>query len=197
LIAIIQAAGWPIWPLLVASVVALALVIERFLALRARVVAPAGLVDEVLSITRDALPAQAVVDALAASSVQGRVLAAGLRALASEPRIGPSDLERAFEQAGREALHHLGAHLNALGSIATEARTRSSWPMAYRWRSTTPLSGCSWPSRRCSFTATSAAGSTTTGSRWSPAPSAWPRSCAACSSCAGGQLEVRPGHLFG
>lgn len=121
MIAIIQAAGWPIWPLLVASVVALALVIERFLALRARVVAPAGLVDEVLSITRDALPAQAVVDALAASSVQGRVLAAGLRALASEPRIGPSDLERAFEQAGREALHHLGAHLNALGSIATAA----------------------------------------------------------------------------
>jgi biopolymer transport protein ExbB len=118
---IIQAAGWPIWPLLAASVIALALVIERMLALRERVVVPAGLVDEVLSITRDAMPAQAVVDALAASSVQGRVLAAGLRALATEPRIAVADLERAFEQAGREALHQLSAHLNALGSIATAA----------------------------------------------------------------------------
>lgn len=121
LIAIIQAAGWPIWPLLAASVVALALIIERALALRTRVVAPPGLVEEVLSITRDGLPGQPVVDALAASSVQGRVLAAGLRALASEPRISTSDLERAFEQAGREALHHLGTYLNALGSIATAA----------------------------------------------------------------------------
>ncbi len=121
MIAIIQAAGWPIWPLLAASVIALALVIERMLALRERVVVPAGLVDEVLSITRDAMPAQAVVDALAASSVQGRVLAAGLRALATEPRIAVADLERAFEQAGREALHQLSAHLNALGSIATAA----------------------------------------------------------------------------
>ena len=121
MIAIIQAAGWPIWPLLAASVIALALVIERMLALRERVVVPAGLVDEVLSITRDAMPAQAVVDALAASSVQGRVLAAGLRALATEPRIAAADLERAFEQAGREALHQLSAHLNALGSIATAA----------------------------------------------------------------------------
>lgn len=121
MISIIQAAGWPIWPLLAASVVALALVIERALALRDRVVAPAGLVDEVMSITRDALPAQAVVDALAASSVQGRVLAAGLRALASEPRISAADLERTFEQAGREAMHHLGTYLTALGTIATAA----------------------------------------------------------------------------
>ena len=121
MIAIIQAAGWPIWPLLAASVVALALVIERTLALRTRVVAPPGLVEEVLSITREALPSAPVVDALAASSVQGRVLAAGLRELATEPRAGAADLERAFEQAGREALHQLGAHLNALGSIATAA----------------------------------------------------------------------------
>ena len=53
LISIIQAAGWPIWPLLAASVVALALVIERALALRDRVVAPAGLVDEVERFLRE------------------------------------------------------------------------------------------------------------------------------------------------
>lgn len=119
--AIIQAAGWPIWPLIAASVVALALVIERLLALRPRLVAPAGLVDEVLVLTRDGLPSGGVVDALAASSVQGRVLAAGLRAFAAEPRISPADLDRAFEHAGREAYHQLSAYLTALGSIATAA----------------------------------------------------------------------------
>lgn len=121
MIAIIQAAGWPIWPLIAASVVALALVIERLLALRTRVVAPAGLLEEVLVLTRDGLPASPVIDALAASSMQGRVLAAGLRAYVAEPRIAPSDLDRAFEHAGREAYQQLSAYLTALGSIATAA----------------------------------------------------------------------------
>jgi biopolymer transport protein ExbB len=120
-IAIIQAAGWPIWPLIAASVLALALIIERLLALRARVVVPAALLDEVLVLTRDGLPSSQVVDALAASSVQGRVLAAGLRAYAAEPKIAPADLDRAFEHAGREAFQQLSAHLTALGSIATAA----------------------------------------------------------------------------
>ena len=45
---LIQAAGWPIWPLIVASVVALALIFERLWSLRQSVVAPAGMVDKVL-----------------------------------------------------------------------------------------------------------------------------------------------------
>ena len=46
---IIQAAGWPIWPLIVASVIALALIFERLWSLRQSVVAPPGLVDRVLA----------------------------------------------------------------------------------------------------------------------------------------------------
>jgi biopolymer transport protein ExbB len=37
---IIQAAGWPIWPLLIASVIALALIIERFVALQRKKIIP-------------------------------------------------------------------------------------------------------------------------------------------------------------
>ena len=45
---IVQAAGWPIWPLIFASVIALALILERLWSLRQSVVAPPDLVDRVL-----------------------------------------------------------------------------------------------------------------------------------------------------
>jgi biopolymer transport protein ExbB len=41
LFSIIQAAGWPIWPLIACSILALALVIERFISLQAKKIAPA------------------------------------------------------------------------------------------------------------------------------------------------------------
>jgi biopolymer transport protein ExbB/TolQ len=46
---IVQAAGWPIWPLIFASVIALALILERLWSLRKSVVAPPDLVDRVLT----------------------------------------------------------------------------------------------------------------------------------------------------
>ena len=65
MLSIIQAAGWPIWPLILCSVVALALVIERFMRLRPRQVAPPNLLDEVIGVTRANLPPADVVNKLA------------------------------------------------------------------------------------------------------------------------------------
>src|SRR3954451_3910650 len=81
LLSIIQAAGWPIWPLLICSIAALALVIERFSSLRIARVAPPRLLDEVISVTRAHLPSPDVVNKLHANSVLGTVLAAGLRSV--------------------------------------------------------------------------------------------------------------------
>jgi biopolymer transport protein ExbB len=121
LFSIIQAAGWPIWPLLICSVVALALVIERFISLRPQRIAPPKLLDEVLSVTRQSLPGPDVVTKLAASSELGAVLAAGLRAVMAEPRIQEGALRQAFEVAGRSAVHRLEHYLNTLGTIAAAA----------------------------------------------------------------------------
>jgi biopolymer transport protein ExbB len=121
LLTIIQAAGWPIWPLILCSIVALALVIERFVHLRPAQVAPPKLLDEVLGVTRSNLPAADVVNKLAENSVLGRVLAAGIRAVVAEPRISETALRQAFENAGREAVHGLERYLNTLGTIATAA----------------------------------------------------------------------------
>ena len=118
---IIQAAGWPIWPLLLCSVAALALVIERVSSLRTARVAPPRLVEEVVSVTRASLPAADVVNKLAGNSVLGSVLASGLRAVIADPRITEGALRGAFESAGRAAVHRLERYLNALGTIASAA----------------------------------------------------------------------------
>jgi hypothetical protein len=45
--AIIQAAGWPIWPLLLASILAVAFIIERSVALRRSKIVPSGLLQSI------------------------------------------------------------------------------------------------------------------------------------------------------
>ena len=121
MLSIIQAAGWPIWPLILCSIVALALAIERFYTLRPSQVAPPTLLDEVLGVTRASLPSADIVNKLAANSVLGGVLAAGLRSVIAEPRISETALRQQIESAGRAAVHGLERYLNALGTIAAAA----------------------------------------------------------------------------
>jgi biopolymer transport protein ExbB len=121
LFAIIQAAGWPIWPLIGCSIVALALILERLYQLRSSLVAPPRLVDEVLVVTRSSLPGHEVVSKLAETSVLGGVLAAGLKSVIDEPRISEAALRQSMENAGRTAVHGLERYLNTLGSIAAAA----------------------------------------------------------------------------
>jgi biopolymer transport protein ExbB len=121
LLSIIQAAGWPIWPLLLCSVAALALVIERAVALQRSRVAPPGLVDEVLQVLRQGLPSADVLNKLAANSALGALLATGIRTVSQDPRCGETILRDSFEAAGRRAAHHLERYLNALATIASAA----------------------------------------------------------------------------
>ena len=118
---IIQAAGWPIWPLMACSVLALALVIERFVSLKTAKIAPPRLLDEVLNVSRSAVPAPAVVAQLAQNSALGEVLASGLRALNNNPRCSESDLRSAMEGTGRMVAHRLERYLSALATIASAA----------------------------------------------------------------------------
>ncbi len=118
---IIQAAGWPIWPLIACSIVALALIIERLYHLRQAVVAPPSLLDEVISVSRNSLPAADVVNKLAENSVLGRVLATGLRSVIAEPRITEEALRQNLENSGRTAVHQIERYLNTLGTIAAAA----------------------------------------------------------------------------
>lgn len=118
---IIQAAGWPIWFLVACSIVALALVIERFISLDTRKVAPPKLLDEVILLTRNSLPVPGVVTQLEQNSALGEVLASGLRALNNNPRCNDDDLRSAVEGTGRQVARRLERYLNALATIASAA----------------------------------------------------------------------------
>jgi len=121
LFSIIQAAGWPIWPLLACSVLGLALIIERLLSLKPAKVAPPHLLDEVLQASQGGVPAPEVIDQLERSSILGEVLASGLRAVQAKPGIAAEELQAALESAGRVAAHKLARYLTALATIASVA----------------------------------------------------------------------------
>ncbi|AVO50901.1 flagellar motor protein MotA [Melaminivora suipulveris] len=121
MLSIIQAAGWPIWPLLACSVLALALIFERFVALQTKRVAPPRLLDEAISVSSRGLPAPDVASQLAQSSALGEVLATGLRTLAAHPASSEAELRAAIEGAGRTVALRLEKYLNALATIASAA----------------------------------------------------------------------------
>ncbi|NML24631.1 MotA/TolQ/ExbB proton channel family protein [Zoogloea dura] len=113
--AIIQAAGWPIWPLLFASIVATALIIERLITLRRQRILPDGLVDKVVGELRQAAPTPEMINRVALSSPLGRVLAAGLRNIRSSREI----MKESIEESGRAVSHDLERFLTTLGTIAS------------------------------------------------------------------------------
>ncbi len=115
--AIIQAAGWPIWFLLIASVISVTVIIERLLYLRAARILPPNLLPEVIVVTRSGSVDAEVVERLESNSPLGRVLAAGMRNREASREV----MKEAIEEAGRAAAHQLERYLTTLGTIATLA----------------------------------------------------------------------------
>lgn len=112
---IIQAAGWPVWFLILASFLAVALIIERALSLQRRKVLPDHLLDEVLTLYRNRQTTPEMVQKLEAGSPLGRVFATGLR----HALDGREIMKEAMEETGRAVAHDLERYLGALGTIAT------------------------------------------------------------------------------
>ena len=117
MLAIIQAAGWPIWLLLTASMIALALIIERLLYLRRSRILPPNLLNEVIRVYHNGKVDATVVATLEKNSPLGQVLAAGLRNLQAPREI----MKESIEEAGRGTAHELERFLTTLGTIATLA----------------------------------------------------------------------------
>jgi biopolymer transport protein ExbB len=117
LFAIIQAAGWPIWPLLLASIIAVALIIERAISLRRHKIVPPTLLEQVVSVYKRQGVSDEVLDRLAKDSPLGTVLSAGLRNHNSSRYV----MKEAIEEAGRGVAHQLERFLTTLGTIATAA----------------------------------------------------------------------------
>jgi biopolymer transport protein ExbB len=114
-ISIIQAAGWPIWPLLFASVVSVALIIERLVALRRAKVVPAGLLQRAVGEFKRGANNDKLLDELERHSPLGRVLSAGLRNVNNSREV----MKESIEEAGSAVAHDLSRYLTTLGTIAS------------------------------------------------------------------------------
>ncbi|WP_333700512.1 MotA/TolQ/ExbB proton channel family protein [Rivihabitans pingtungensis] len=116
MLSIIEAAGWPIWTIILASVVSLAIIFERFYSLRQSLVAPAGLLEDVLNRSQ-AGDTRALYEQLVNGAPLARILAAGLK----NQRASREVMKEAIEEAGRVVAHELERFLTTLGTIAAMA----------------------------------------------------------------------------
>ena len=121
MLTIIQAAGWPIWPLIMCSIVGLALVIERFVNLKTSRVAPPTLLDEAIAVSMAHVPPADVIEQLAQNSALGEILAEGFKELKRAPRTSEANLRAAMEGKGRAVAARLQRYLGALATIASAA----------------------------------------------------------------------------
>lgn len=112
---IIQAAGWPIWFLLLASVIAVALIIERGTALRRVKIVPQGLLQSAVAEYRRTGVTPDLLQRLDGHSPLGRVFAAGMRNVGSAREV----MKESIEEAGRGVAHELERFLTTLGTIAS------------------------------------------------------------------------------
>jgi biopolymer transport protein ExbB len=115
LFAIIHAAGWPIYFLLAVSIIAVALIIERFMILRKEKIVPGGLLEKVLAAYQRQGVSEDMLEKLSQDSPLGRVLASGLRNYRSSRDV----MKDAIEEAGSAVAHELERFLTTLGTIAT------------------------------------------------------------------------------
>jgi biopolymer transport protein ExbB len=112
---LVEAAGWPIWLLIIASLVAVALITERTLYLRSKKIAPPSLLDGVVQELKQKGVSQQMLAKLSEGSPLGKVFAAGLKNIKSAPEV----MKESIEEAGRGAAHDLNRFLTTLGTIAS------------------------------------------------------------------------------
>ena len=115
--ALIEAAGWPIWFLILASVIALAIIGERLWSLRSGVVLPRNLLARVVQECRQNGVTPQMLGQLANGSPLGQVFAAGLKNVKSTPAI----MKEAIEESGRAVAIELERFLTSLGTISVIA----------------------------------------------------------------------------
>ncbi len=112
---LVEAAGWPIWLLIIASLVAVTLITERSLFLRSKKIVPPALLDEVVQELTQRGVSQQMLTRLSEGSPLGKVFAAGLKNIKSAPEV----MKESIEEAGRGATHDLNRFLTTLGTIAS------------------------------------------------------------------------------
>lgn len=113
--ALIEAAGWPIWLIIIASIIAVGVIGERAWTLRLSTVTPRGLLPKVIRECRERGVSTDMLVRLHSHSPLGQVFAAGLKNVKSTREV----MKESIEEAGRAVSHDLDRYLTTLGTIAS------------------------------------------------------------------------------
>ena len=115
MIEFIKSGGFLVLPILISSVLALAIIIERFISLNARRIVPENIIRKAHQIALEKNPAaHPDLASIRESSLVGKVLAAGLQNSGQPRHIMKENLE----ETGRHAAHEMEKYMTALGTIA-------------------------------------------------------------------------------
>nr|VFK36676.1 MAG: biopolymer transport protein ExbB [Candidatus Kentron sp. SD]VFK40200.1 MAG: biopolymer transport protein ExbB [Candidatus Kentron sp. SD]VFK79089.1 MAG: biopolymer transport protein ExbB [Candidatus Kentron sp. SD] len=114
---LVKAGGFVMLPILLCSIVATAIIAERFWSLRRKRIVPDNLVVEVWQRAKKGRIDEEHIHALRQNSPLGKILAAGLVDRHSSREI----MKESIEEAGRHVVHSLELYLNTLGTIAAIA----------------------------------------------------------------------------
>lgn len=107
--------GWLMLPILASSIIALAIVAERFWTLQSKKVNPPSLVAQVWQWHKSQTLTDEHVVALGNNSPLGKILAAGL-----VNRNYPREImKESIEEVGHQVIHDLERYLNTLSTIAS------------------------------------------------------------------------------
>jgi len=112
---LVIAGGWLMLPIILCSVVAMAIIIERLWSLRRQLVVPENLVAQVWQLHQDGEITAGHVSSIRDSSPLGRILSAGIINRQHSREI----MKEAIEEMGRQVVHELERYLNTLGTIAS------------------------------------------------------------------------------
>ncbi|PKM05362.1 MAG: biopolymer transporter ExbB [Gammaproteobacteria bacterium HGW-Gammaproteobacteria-6] len=111
---LISAGGWLMLPIVLSSVIAVAIIIERLWALRSSRVAPQSLLGQVWRWIRDGQMDAGKLKSLRSNSPLGEVMAAGL----ANAKHGREIMKECIQEAAGKVIHELERYLNTLGTIA-------------------------------------------------------------------------------
>ena len=114
---LIKAGGILMWPIMLCSVIALAIIAERFWSLQTKRISPKNLVAQVWQWQKSGELNAQKIQQLRAGSPLGRILAAGL----VNRNFDRSVMKESIEEVGRHVVHDLGKFLTTLGTIASIA----------------------------------------------------------------------------
>lgn len=112
---LISAGGWLMLPIILSSVIAVAIVLERLWALRSSRVAPPNLLGQVWRWIKEGQLDASRLKNLRADSPLGEILAAGL----ANTRFGREVMKESIQEAATKVIHELERYLNTLGTIAS------------------------------------------------------------------------------